>query len=179
MSSSGCALRRLQRLRKKNVNAAMMRRPTIVIGSAIASFMLVELQLFEELVSAVSVGDSVGILWVVLVVVSEEEEDNDDDDDVFISVDDDEVDVKAVVEVDVKAVVEVDVKAVVEVDVKAVVVVDEVDVTVGVILSDSGSEKLVRCFVASSRVSSSLFVVGVYGMYCGSSLDDGFEYSVA
>ncbi|KAJ5648901.1 uncharacterized protein N7484_002624 [Penicillium longicatenatum] len=131
MSSSGCALRRLQRLRKKNVNAAMMRRPTIVIGSAIASFMLVELQLFEELVSAVSVGDSVGILWVVLVVVSEKEEDNDDDDDVFISVDDDEV------------------------DVKAVVVVDEVDVTVGVILSDSGSEELVRITPESNHASES------------------------
>jgi hypothetical protein len=53
MLYSDLALRRLRRLRKKNVNAAMMRRPTMVTGRAMASFVLVELELFDALVSAV------------------------------------------------------------------------------------------------------------------------------
>lgn len=128
----------------------------MVTGRAMASFVLVELELFDALVSAVSVGDSVGALWVVLVVVSEEvDNDEDDDDDVVI----------VVVAVD-------------ELVVKDVVMVDEVKVSGCADIPDSDSEELVSCCVASSRVLSSLFV-GVCGMYCGSSLDDVSEYSEA
>jgi hypothetical protein len=72
----------------------MMRRPTMAIGRAMASFVFAELRLFEAPVSVVSVGTSVGSLSVVVVI-----EEEDDDDDVVV-VDDDEVDVKAVVVVD-------------------------------------------------------------------------------